>query len=81
MFKGLVVNITTDKVNTYIKTRQDEGAANATVNRELAALKQALNMGANCTPPKVDRVISIKMLEENNVREGFFEKGGISCYT
>jgi integrase len=75
MFKGLVVNITTDKVNTYIQARQEEGAANATINRELAALKQALNEGAKCTPPKVDRVIYIKMLEEDNVREGFFEKG------
>jgi integrase len=75
MFKGLAVNITTDKVNTYIKTRQEEGAANATINRELAALKQGLNEGAKSTPPKVDRVIYIKMLEENNVREGFFEKG------
>ncbi len=32
-----------------------------------------LNPGAQQTPPLVDRVPHIKMLEENNVRTGFFE--------
>jgi integrase len=75
-FKGArATEITTPMINQYIEIRMDVGAANATINRELAALKRMLNLGAEQTPPLVDksRIPKIKMLDENNVRKGFFE--------
>jgi site-specific recombinase XerD len=34
------LDITTDRIRAYISKRQDESASNATINRELAALKR-----------------------------------------
>ncbi len=78
-----MIELDTSKVRKYVEHRMEakevegqtiRGASNATINRELAALKRMLNLGAKCTPPKVDRVPYVPMLKESNVRKGFFEK-------
>ena len=75
-FRGIhIVNITTSKIKKYIDRRIEEKASNATINRELAALKRMLTIGSHNTPPKVDNIPFIPMLKENNVRKGFFEHG------
>lgn len=69
-FQGKVARITPPKISKYKDKRLDQGAANATINRELAALKRMLRLGYNAE--KVNRVPHIELLTEDNVREGFF---------
>jgi len=63
----------TDLVRKYIAIRQEEKARNATINRELAALKRMFNLGIEAE--KIYRKPHIPMLRENNIRKGFFEHG------
>ena len=60
-----------DRVKQFIAKRQTDGAANSSINRELAFLKRAFNLGIESE--KIVRKPYIPMLEEHNVRRGFFE--------
>ena len=60
-------------LKSYITKRREAGAANGTVNRELGTLKRMFRLAHQHTPPKVARIPYIPMIEERNIRSGFFE--------
>ena len=68
-----VSRINTPTIKRYIAHRLDQGASNASINRELSAVKRSFNLAIRCTPPKVAQVPYVPMLAERNVRRGFFE--------
>jgi len=73
------VEITTDRVRAYISSRQREKnrrgrlPTNATINRELAALKRMFTLAKQAG--KISSPPYIPTLEENNARQGFIEHG------
>jgi site-specific recombinase XerD len=72
-FGGLkVTDIRTAQVEEYKSGRLLSGAAAATVNRELAALKRMFRLGIR--QEKITVMPYIGLLAEHNVRKGFLER-------
>jgi integrase len=63
--------ITTIDIAHYTRRRLEDGATPASVNRELACLKRGLRLAARAG--RLPAVPPIAMLQERNVRTGFFE--------
>ena len=70
--------ITTDHVNEYAEKRQEEEAANATINRELALLRLTFNLARKGGKIKPEMVPYFEMLPENNRRTVSFRQ---ACVT
>ncbi len=60
-------------IQRYIARRREEGAADSTINRELAVLRRGYNLALRADPPLVARAPHFPTLEEANVRQGFIE--------
>jgi integrase len=71
------IDITTDRIDRYVAARLKEGAANATINRELAALRRAFHLALKAG--KVGARPELSLLHENNVRKGFFDEEQFSA--
>jgi hypothetical protein len=61
-----------NRLRAYMARRQQEGAANATINRELEGLQRAFSLA-------VENEVLMQMpkfpsLSEHNARQGFFER-------
>src|SRR5207249_11933246 len=65
------VEITGDKVTAYVTFRQDQKAAAATVNNELAGLSRMFTLGIRSNRIAVKPYI--RKLAVNNTRKGFLE--------
>jgi integrase len=62
--------VTEDRLAKYVALRQEQGAANATINRELEGLQRAFSLSRN----RLAFAPTFPNLPEENVREGFFDK-------
>jgi integrase len=72
-------DIMADSINRYIAMRRAEphrqgtGASNGTINRELTALRRAMTLAVRSR--KLATRPEFELLEENNARQGFLERG------
>ena len=72
-FRGWkLTDITTPAAKAYTKTRRTQGAANGTINRELALLKRIFNLAKE--GGQVLYCPHIPLVHEANIRSGFFER-------
>lgn len=69
--------ITTADIRAFIMQRQAAKTSNAEINRELAALKRMFSLAMQAG--KLLARPHIPMLEERNVRTGFFEREQFEC--
>jgi integrase len=59
-------------ITAYVAKRQEEGASNGTINRDLATLSRMMWLAYENN--KLLRLPIIRKLKENPPREGFFER-------
>ncbi len=73
----LAVDVITPRVNKYIQRRQEAGATNSTIQKELAALKRAFKLAKEgdiyTKPPHIP---SVKV---DNARTGFVDRGDLNA--
>ncbi|WP_417329215.1 tyrosine-type recombinase/integrase [Halomonas cupida] len=77
-FKGRQVNdLTGQDIKAYCRKRKDEGRANATINRELAALSSAINHCNREWEWDLPNPVKGRMLREPNHRERYLTRAEV----
>jgi integrase len=66
-----IKSITSSKIGDYIRHRKDEGKANGTINREVAALRKAFKRAKEFG--KISVIPHFPHLKESEPRQGFIE--------
>jgi integrase len=67
------IDVTTDVLDRYVESRKQDGADNATVNREMAILRHGFFLAYRSRPRKVYEVPPFPRLKENAPRAGFVD--------
>ena len=76
-FEGYrAIEITTQLINDHIAMRKEKNRKNATINRELTALKRMYHLAGRSQPPLVSSVPYIPSLRGENIRKSFLSKVG-----
>lgn len=70
-----VTAVRTDLLRKYVAHRQEQGAANGNINRELALLRRAYSVARQSSPPKVRNIPVFPRLQEPQARAGFLTDG------
>jgi integrase len=73
----LARSITGDRLTRYAHTRQEEGAALATIQQELALLRRAFNLAIRSG--RLMHRPAFPTLRVSNARQGFFEPGDLAA--
>jgi integrase len=68
-----VIDVGTDVLNKYVDERLKQGAGNANINREIAALRRMFRLGYYSKPQKVATLPKFPRLTEPAARKGFVE--------
>lgn len=77
--KRKAAQISSSMLKAYALQRLEQGAKQATVNRELELMRHAYKLGSACTPPKVLFMPKFHIPKERNARKGFFEREQIDA--
>jgi len=67
-------NVRSDDVLRFSDQQQAAGYTNAEINRQLSILKRGYVLATESVPPKLLSRPKIKKLDEDNARQGFFER-------
>jgi hypothetical protein len=71
-FGGMLAKaITTERLKTYVSKRLEEGAAPATINRELDCTRRMMVLGQRQSPPKVLHIPHFPKLTEDKFGKAF----------